>query len=52
MVVMLAVVVLNLYLWMGFLPHAYPYDGNHTVAQAYLWLLSHSPGSLINRLSH
>jgi hypothetical protein len=52
LVVLVAVVVLNLYLWMGFLLQAYPYDGNHTIAQAYLWLLSHSPGSLINRLSH
>ena len=51
-VAMLAVVVVNLYLWMGFLLHAYPFDGNHTVAQAYLWMLSHSPVSLINRLSH
>jgi hypothetical protein len=52
MVVMSAVVVLNLYLWMGFLLQAYPLGGDHTVAQAYLWLFLHSPASLINRLSH
>jgi hypothetical protein len=52
LVVMAAVVALNLYLWMGYLLQAYPYDGSHTVEQAYLWLLSHSPGSLIDRLSH
>lgn len=51
-VAMLAVVAVNLYLWMGYLLQAYPYDGNHTVAQAYLWLLSDNPCSLINRLSH
>jgi len=51
MVLMLAVVVLNLYLWMGYLLQAYPSDGSHTVGQVYGWLLLHSPGSLINRLS-
>jgi hypothetical protein len=50
--VMLAIVALNLYLWMGFLLQAYPYDGNHTVAQAYLWSFFHSPGSLIRQLSN
>jgi hypothetical protein len=49
---MLAVVALNLYLWMGYLLQGYPHDGSHTVAQAYLWLFSHGPGFLINRLSH
>jgi hypothetical protein len=51
-ITMLVFVAVNLYLWMGFLLQAYPYDGSHTVAQAYLWLFSHSPASLINRLSH
>ncbi|MCX6842270.1 MAG: hypothetical protein NTX53_08325 [candidate division WOR-3 bacterium] len=51
MVVMLAVVVLNLYLWIGFLLQAYPLGGDHTIAQAYLWPFFHSPASLINRLS-
>jgi hypothetical protein len=51
-VVMLVVTVVNLYLWMGYLLQAYPYDGNHSVGQAYLWLLSHSPASLIQRLAH
>jgi hypothetical protein len=50
--VMLAVTALNLYLWMGYLLHAYPYDGNHTVGQAYLWLRLHSPASLVQRLAH
>jgi len=50
-VVMLTATVLNLYLWMGYLLQAYPYDGGHTVGQAYLWLLSHSPASLIHRLA-
>ena len=50
-VVMLAVTVVNLYLWMGYLLQAYPYDGNHSVGQAYLWLLSHSPASLIRHLA-
>jgi hypothetical protein len=50
--VMLAATALNLYLWMGYLLQAYPYDGNHTVGQAYLWLLSNSPASLIQRLAH
>lgn len=52
LVVMLAVVALNLYLWMGFLLQAYPLGGDHTVAEAYLWPLFHSPASLLNRLSH
>jgi hypothetical protein len=51
-VAMLAVVTLNLYLWVGYLLRGYPQDGSHTVAQAYLWPFSHSPSSLINRLSH
>ena len=42
-VIMLAFVVVNVYLWVGFLLHAYPFDGNHTVA--------HNLGSLLNRLS-
>jgi hypothetical protein len=50
--VMLSVTALNLYLWMGYLLQAYPYDGNHTVGQAYLWLWLHSPASLIQRLAH
>lgn|GEM_PF-1243606 len=50
--IMLAAVVLNLYLWTGYLLQAYPYDGSHTIGQAYLWLLSHSPASLIQRLAH
>ena len=50
--VMLAVTALNLYLWMGYLLQAYPYDGNHTVGQAYLWLRLHSPASLTQRLAH
>jgi hypothetical protein len=50
-VAMLAVVVVNLYLWMGYLLQGYPHDGSHTVAQAYLWPFFHSPSSLINRLN-
>jgi hypothetical protein len=50
--VMLAAVALNLYLWAGYLLQAYPYDGSHTIGQAYLWLISHSPASLIHRLAH
>jgi hypothetical protein len=50
--VLLAVTALNLHLWMGYLLQAYPYDGNHTVGQAYLWLRLHSPASLIQRLAH
>lgn len=49
---MLAVVALNLYLWLGYLLKGYPHDGSHTVAQAYLWLLSRSPQSLIDSLAH
>jgi hypothetical protein len=49
--VMLALVAVNLYLWVGYLLQAYPFDGNHTVAQAYLWSFSHSLGFLLNRLS-
>jgi hypothetical protein len=50
--VMLAAVALNLYLWAGYLLQAYPYDGSHTIGQAYLWLRLHSPASLIQRLAH
>jgi hypothetical protein len=50
-VVMLVVTAANLYLWMGYLLQAYPYDGSHTIGQAYLWILSHSPASLIQRLA-
>ena len=52
MVAMSAIVAVNLYLWMGCLLQGYPRDGNHTVAQAYLWSFSHTPASLIDRLSH
>jgi hypothetical protein len=34
----LAFVILNFYLWVGYLLQKYPQDGSHTVAQAYLWL--------------
>ncbi len=51
-VVMLVVVFANLYLWTGYLLQAYSYDGNHSVGQAYLWLLSNSPASLIRHLAH
>lgn len=51
-VAMLAMVTMNLYLWTGCLLKGYPQDGSHTVAQAYLWSFLHSPGSLINQLSH
>jgi len=47
-----AVVVLNLYLWLGYLLKAYPHDGSHTIGQAYLWLWLHSPASLIQHLAH
>lgn len=49
---MLVIVVVNVYLCAGYVLERFPHNGNHTVAQAYLWLLSHSPGSLINRLSY
>jgi hypothetical protein len=51
-VFMLAIVAVNLYLCAGYILQGFPHDGSHTVAQAYLWVLSHSPGSLINRLAH
>ena len=35
----LAVCLLNLYLWAGYLLHRYPHDGNHTVAEVYFWPL-------------
>jgi hypothetical protein len=50
--VMLAAGALNLYLWAGYLLQAYPHDGSYAVGQAYLWLLSDSPASLIHRLAH
>ena len=49
---MLAVGVVNLYLWMGYLLQVCACDGSQTAVQAYLWLLSHSPASLIQRLAH
>ena len=49
---MLALVAVNLYLCAGYVLQGYPHDGNHTVAQAYLWLLLNSPASLIHRLAH
>jgi len=49
--VMLVFVAVNLYLWVGYMLQAYPFDGNHTVAQAYLWSFFHSPGSLLKQLS-
>ncbi|HTW91946.1 MAG TPA: hypothetical protein VMH22_09580 [bacterium] len=51
-VAMLAVTAMNLYLWMGCLLQALPSDGNHTIGQVYLWPLSHSVRSLIDRLAH
>ena len=51
-VAMLAIVAVNVYLCVGYVLERFPHDGNHTVAQAYLWFLSHSPGSLIHRLLH
>jgi hypothetical protein len=50
-VAMLAIILVNLYLCMGYILQGYPHDGNHTVAQAYLWFFSNSPASLIDRLS-
>jgi len=44
---MLAVVAVNLYLWVGYVLQAYPREGNHTVAQAYLWSLSYNVRSLL-----
>jgi hypothetical protein len=41
-VLMCAVVVLDFYLWTGYLMSAYPRDGSNSVAQAYLWLLHRS----------
>ncbi|MCX6842256.1 MAG: hypothetical protein NTX53_08250 [candidate division WOR-3 bacterium] len=38
-VLMSAVIALNLYLWSGYLTSAFPRDGSHSVAGAYLWLL-------------
>jgi hypothetical protein len=49
---MAAIVLVNLYLWAGYLLQGYPHDGSHTVGQAYGWSLSHSPASLIQRLAH
>jgi len=51
-VVMVIVMAANLYLWMGYLLQAYPYDGSHSIGEAYFWLLSHSPASLIQRMAH
>jgi len=48
-VVIFGVVAVNLYLWVGYVLQAYPSDGSHTIAQAYLWPFSHSLGSLLNR---
>ncbi len=45
------VVLVNLNLWVGYLLQAYSPDGGHTIAQAYLWLLSRSPASLIRHLA-
>ena len=52
LVVMIAVVVVNLYLWVGYVLQAYPREGNHTVAQAYTWLLSHGVRSLLQHAPH
>jgi hypothetical protein len=49
---MLAVVVVNLYLWVGYVLQAYPREGNHTVAQAYLWSLSYNVRSLLHHAPH
>jgi hypothetical protein len=40
-------VVLNVYLWVGYVLHAYPANGLHTAAQAYLWLLKPASGFLL-----
>lgn len=48
---MAAIVVTNLYLWVGYLLQAYPFDGSHSIAQAYLWPFYHSLSSLLNQLS-
>jgi len=50
-VVMLVVVVVNLYLWVGYVLRGYPHEGDHTVTQVYLWPLLHSPRSLIDSLA-
>jgi hypothetical protein len=49
---MLAVVVVNLYLWVGYVLQAYPREGNHTVAQAYLWSFSYGVRSLLQHTPH
>jgi hypothetical protein len=36
-----ALSLLNLYLWVGFIMHRYPANGAHTLGQAYEWPLSH-----------
>jgi hypothetical protein len=52
LVAMLAVVVVNLYLWVGYVLQAYPREGNHTVAQAYLWSFSYNVRSLLQHAPH
>jgi len=41
---MLVVTAVNAYLSVGYVLERFPHDGSHTIAQAYLWLLSSSPG--------
>ena len=52
LVAMLAVMAVNLYLWVGYVLQAYPREGNHTVAQAYLWSLSYGLRSLLHHAPH
>lgn len=36
-----SICLVNFYLWFGYLLEGYPQNGDHTIAEAYLWLLNH-----------